>query len=201
MDLMKIGKFIAEQRKAKNLTQSELGQKLGVSDRAVSKWERGLCLPDASLMISLRDILDISLNELLTGEKLSMENNFEFSEKNLVELAKNGEWAGKMLLLAEKVILALIIAIVLGAGLFSERFAQSNLEKGLAIGAAVLLALAASVFCVFIEGKTGYYECSCCGKKYRPKMKSVFFAQHFGTIRYMKCPECGKKSWHKKVLK
>lgn len=53
MDLIKIGKFIAEMRKEKNITQSMLAEKLGITDRAISKWERGICLPDAGLMISL----------------------------------------------------------------------------------------------------------------------------------------------------
>ena len=73
MDLSKIGKLIKEKRKEKSLTQEELASKLSISDKAVSKWERGLSLPDISLLIPLSEILDISLYELLSGEKTKEE--------------------------------------------------------------------------------------------------------------------------------
>ena len=69
MNQAKIGKFIADQRKANNLTQSTLAEKLGVTDRAVSKWENGKCLPDASIMLDLCKILKITVNDLLCGER------------------------------------------------------------------------------------------------------------------------------------
>ena len=75
MDQLKIGKFIAECRKQKNLTQMQLAEKLGITDKAISKWERGIAMPDTSIMLELCDILSISVNELLSGEKISMENN------------------------------------------------------------------------------------------------------------------------------
>ena len=74
MDLIKIGKFISTKRKEKNLTQEELAEKLLITDRAVSKWERGLSLPDADKMLDLCNILDINVNELLNGEKIDMKN-------------------------------------------------------------------------------------------------------------------------------
>ena len=67
MNLDKIGKFISKCRKDKKLTQEQLSEKLGISDRAVSKWERGLCLTDASIMLPLCEILGINVNELLSG--------------------------------------------------------------------------------------------------------------------------------------
>ena len=98
MDQIKIGKFIGEQRKIHNLTQSELSEQLGITDRAISKWERGICLPDAGLMLDLCKILEISVNELLTGEKIPMENNTEIMEKNLIEMAALNERTNKMLI-------------------------------------------------------------------------------------------------------
>ena len=74
MDLIKIGKFIAECRKKKNLTQEQLAEKLYITDRAVSKWERGLSLPDADKMLDICNILDINVNELLNGEKINMKD-------------------------------------------------------------------------------------------------------------------------------
>ena len=75
MDQLKIGKFIAECRKQKCLTQIQLAEKLSITDKAVSKWERGVAMPDTSIMLELCDILGISVNELLSGEKIDMENN------------------------------------------------------------------------------------------------------------------------------
>lgn len=70
MDQEKTGKFIARRRKEAGLTQAALGERLGVTDRAVSKWERGICLPDAALMLPLCQLLGITVNELLTGEEV-----------------------------------------------------------------------------------------------------------------------------------
>ncbi len=88
MDQVKIGKFIAECRKRQNLTQMQLAEKLGITDKAVSKWERGITMPDTSIMLSLCDILRISVNELLSGERINMENNDQKNEKLLLEMAK-----------------------------------------------------------------------------------------------------------------
>ena len=69
MDQIKIGKFIAECRKQKNLSQLQLAAMLKITDKAVSKWERGISKPSSSIMLELCEILDISVNELLNGEK------------------------------------------------------------------------------------------------------------------------------------
>ncbi len=87
MDMEKIGKFISEKRKEKNLTQEKLAEKLCISKNAVSKWERGLNLPDVSLMNDLCKILDISLNELFAGEKIN-KDILKKSEKNIFEILK-----------------------------------------------------------------------------------------------------------------
>ncbi|MBQ8535331.1 MAG: helix-turn-helix domain-containing protein [Bacilli bacterium] len=84
MNQQKIGKFIQESRKNKNLTQVELAEKLGVSNRTISKWENGNCLPDYSMFNILCDELDISINELLSGEKLNEKNYQKKLEENFV---------------------------------------------------------------------------------------------------------------------
>lgn len=91
MDQIKIGKFIASCRKDKNLTQKELAEKLGITDRAISKWENGRGLPDSSIMLELCNELSISVNELLSGEKLAMENYQENAEQNLVAMKQSDE--------------------------------------------------------------------------------------------------------------
>ena len=95
MNLIKIGRFIADCRKSKNLTQEELAEKLYITDRAVSKWERGLSLPDADKMLDLCDILDINVNELLNGEKINMKDYQKKTNELLVELAKQEEKKNK----------------------------------------------------------------------------------------------------------
>ena len=77
MDQEKIGKFISECRKEKGLTQAMLAEKLNISDRAVSKWERGICLMDMSLLKPLSEILGVSVNEILAGEKIKEENKLD----------------------------------------------------------------------------------------------------------------------------
>ena len=91
MNQIKIGKFIAECRKRQGLTQIQLAEKLNITDKAVSKWERGMAMPDSSIMLELCDILDITVNELLSGEKISMENNDRKNEQLLVDMSKELE--------------------------------------------------------------------------------------------------------------
>ena len=201
MDQIKIGKFIGEQRKMHNLTQSELSEKLGITDRAISKWERGICLPDAGLMLDLCKILEISVNELLTGEKIPMENNTEIMEKNLIEMAALNERINKMLIHTEYILIALMVFIVIAGALVSSYLVSESWLRAVIMGICFLLIFVIAPFCWRIETKTGYYQCSECGHKYVPTYKASIWSPHMGTTKYMKCPECGKKSWQKKVLK
>lgn len=85
------GKFIADCRKEKGLTQAQLAERLGITDRAVSKWETGKCMPDSSIMLELCQILDISVNELLSGERIKMDTYAEKVDQNLIELKRRDE--------------------------------------------------------------------------------------------------------------
>lgn len=97
MDLEKIGKYIAEKRKALGLTQAQVAQSLGMSDKSVSKWERGICLPDVSVYMKLCEILRISLNEFIAGEDIEQENVVKASEENLIQVTKTGKHLRKRL--------------------------------------------------------------------------------------------------------
>ena len=112
MDLIKIGKFIAESRKSKNITQMQLAEKLNITDRAISKWECGKAMPDASIMLELCEILGISVNELLKGEKIDMGEYNKQTELHLIELVKEKEEADKRLLNME-IVIGVIGAIIL----------------------------------------------------------------------------------------
>lgn len=89
MDQVKIGKLIAQCRKAKKLTQVELAKLLGVTDKSVSKWENGICLPDVSLYKQICEILDITLNEFFSGERLTDETFKEVADSNLLSALEN----------------------------------------------------------------------------------------------------------------
>jgi len=95
MDQIKIGKFIAEKRKETNLTQEQLAEKLNISKNAVSKWERGLNLPDVSIMQDLCRILNITLNELFVGEKIQEEEYKEIADNNLLNALENSSFTLK----------------------------------------------------------------------------------------------------------
>ncbi len=112
MNQEKIGKFIASCRKECGYTQASLGEKLGITDRAVSKWETGKSMPDASIMLELCNLLNISVNELLTGEHIAMENYKEKAEENLLELQAKEVKAQKSLFRTELVFIAIAILLV-----------------------------------------------------------------------------------------
>ena len=201
MDQIKIGQFIAERRKLKNLTQLELAEKLHITDRAVSKWENGRAMPDSSIMIDLCKILEINVNELLTGEMIDMKEYDKQAEENLIELKKQKEEADKRLLAAEIVIGCLGIVFLLSLSIIASFVEMPDWLRIVLICVGAAVALVAFLFALKIEQVAGYYECQHCHHKYVPTYSQVNWAMHMGRTRYMKCPKCGKKSWQKKVLK
>ena len=200
MDQVKIGKFIAECRKKANLTQMQLAEKLNITDRAISKWETGKSLPDSSIMLDLCDVLSISVNDLLCGEVVTMDNYNKELENNLLEMIKQKEQADKRLLSVE-VFIGITATIVLFALIFVAAFIQ--METWLKISLIVLgfiLFLAGCFYALRIQQVAGYYECKHCKHRYVPTYKAVNMAMHIGRTRYMCCPQCGQKSWQKKVI-
>ena len=202
MDQVKIGRFIAECRKAKGLTQAALAEKLGITDRAVSKWETGKSLPDASIMLELCKLLEFDVNELLTGEHITMENYKNKAEANLLEMSAKVEQKDKLLLKVEKIMIAVAIPfyaamIIIGAYVCKG----GNIPLGIAL-IVMAVALVAVLVCIGlrIEHDAGYYECPNCGERYVPTMKETIFAPHMGWNKKLKCPYCGQKAYHKKVI-
>ena len=108
MDLIKIGKYIAGKRKSLGMTQKQLAEKLGMSDKSVSKWERGICLPDVSVYLELCGILSISLNEFLAGEDIEIDNIEKKSEDTLIQITKD---SGRKQRYLKKIIIVLLVAI------------------------------------------------------------------------------------------
>ena len=200
MNQIKIGKFIAEQRKKNNLTQMQLAEKLNITDRAISKWENGKSMPDSSIMLDLCNELKISVNELLSGEMIEMKNYDESAEKLLLEILKQKEKEDKRLLSME-IVIGVLSCLLLFVLIFVASLAEmADWLRILLIAIGFISFIIAMFFGLKIEQTAGYYECEKCHHKYIPTYSSVFWAMHMGRTRYMKCPKCNKKSWQKKVL-
>ena len=200
MNLLKIGQFIAEQRKKNGLTQMQLAEKLNITDRAVSKWETGKSLPDSSIMLGLCQILNISVNDLLSGEVVTMDNYNKELENNLLEMVKQKQEADKRLLRMET-LAGLMACVPFAAGIVIGLFVPMEEWKQVVIVLSGMIPLLVAIpFLLRIEQVAGFYECKKCHHQYVPEYKSVFVAPHIGRTRYMKCPECHKKSWQKKIV-
>lgn len=200
MDQVKIGKFIASCRKEQGMTQAALAEKLGITDRAVSKWETGKSLPDSGIMLELCELLNINVNELLSGEKIMLEAYDKKAEENLVTMSRELEEKNRQLLNTEIWIGAPAVVaglVMCGVAAYVD---MPVWIKFLLVMFAVAMILTISFVAVGIEQKAGYYECQECGHRYVPTYWSTNLAPHMGRTRYMRCPECGKKSWQKKVL-
>ena len=200
MDQIKIGKFIAECRKKNNLTQMQLAEKLNITDRAISKWENGKSMPDSGIMLDLCKELKISVNELLSGEDLEMNNYNEKLEKNLIDMVKQKEESDKKMLKLEWVIGYTASITFLTLIFVASYIEMPNWLRILLIVFGFINFIVGMFYGIKIEQTAGYYECQKCHHKYVPKYSSVLWAQHFGRTRYMKCPKCNEKSWQKKVI-
>ena len=201
MDQIKIGKFIAECRKNANLTQVQLSEKLGITDKAISKWERGISMPDTSIMLELCDILGISVNELLSGEKIQMENNDKKNEQLLLEMAKELEKKSKTIWNAMWAIMTVSIIGLLGGLVLVALFIPEGPWMLVAILSLCVVFLIPCFYALKLEVSVGAYKCKNCGYEIVPTYKQALNAMHRGTTRYLKCPNCNKRSWCKKVLK
>lgn len=201
MDLIKIGKFISETRKKKNLTQEELAEKLYITDRAVSKWERGLSLPDADKMLELCNILDINVNELLNGEKINMKDYEKKTDELLVELAKQEELKNKKMITDMYVLVITTVVFYIGIIMLASFTLGEGTLFGIIVAVSTIVLVMVAFYALKLEVDAGYYECKKCNHRYVPDSYfKVMIAPHINTTRYLKCPKCGKRSWSKKVM-
>ena len=201
MDQIKIGKFIAECRKNVGLTQAQLAEKLGITDKAISKWERGIAMPDTSIMLELCNILGISVNELLSGEKIDMDNNEKKNEQLLLEMAKEIENKNKTIWTTMWVIMIVSIIALLAGISAAAFFVPEGPWQLVAILAVTVVFLIPCFYALKLEVSVGAYKCKNCGHEIVPTYKEALNAMHMGTTRYLKCPECNKRTWCKKVMK
>lgn len=201
MNQIKIGRFIAEERKRANLTQMQLAEKLNITDRAVSKWETGRAMPDSSIMLELCDILGITVNELLNGERISMENANKQNEQVLIDMAKELEKKNKTVWRAMWTILS-VSMIALLSGLFIVAFfIPEGAWQIIAIIGICIVFLIPCFYALKLEISVGAYKCKNCGHEIMPTYTQALNALHIGTTRYLKCPKCNKRTYCKKVFK
>ncbi len=199
MDQTKTGRFIAERRKMKGMTQRELAERLSISDKTVSKWETGKGMPEISLMLPLCEILEISVNELLSGEVLSADLYKKKAEENIMDLVKEREESKKKLaLMAVTIVITLLASVSLfmvsGLAQMTTALRVTLMVIGFVVMLGGLFVAAA------LEIGAGTYECKHCKARFVPTFGAYIAGPHTLTKRYLKCPECGKKSFCKRRL-
>lgn len=199
MDQIKIGRFIAEERKQKKYTQRALADKLGISDKTISKWERGNGFPEVSLLLPLCDELKITVNELLSGERLQKTDYEKKAEENMVDLVKETQENKKKIVLsamaAGSSLLAATPLFILAGALEIGTWLRVTL---IGIGSCVL-ALGIAIACI-LDRDAGTFECPTCKKHFIPDMKEYIMAPHTFTKRRLRCPQCGNLSYCRHVL-
>lgn len=193
MDQIRTGNFISALRKAKGLTQMQLAAILGISDKTISKWERGAGLPDVPLMMPLCEALEISVNELLTGEKLTDAEYKMKAEATIMDLVKENKENKKRLFQSIAcgiiTIIAVLALVVIAAFIEMPTIVRILIIVFAAIVAAVGIGTAAT-----LDINAGYFECPNCKKLFVPTAKEYVKGYHTFTRRRLKCPECGKTS-------
>ena len=201
MNKQSLGDMIATLRKEHNMTQLQLAEKMNITDRAVSKWETGKAMPDASIMLELCDILGITVNDLLSGEAVTSDNYNKELEINLIELAKQKEERDRLLLTLEVVIGCLSMIVLFVPIFIAALLTMEDWQRLVLLFSGFAPAIVGFAFAMKVEQIAGYYECKHCGHRYVPTYRAVNLAPHMGRTRYMVCPNCGQKSWQKKKLR
>ena len=200
MDQKQIGKFIAERRRAQNLTQRQLADALSISDKTISKWECGNGLPEVSLMLPLCEKLDINVNELLSGECLSETQYFEKAENNMLDLMKD-RTSAKTKVIVTAVSTTITILSVLALILIVGFVEMPVVVRILQVVLAMVILFADLAVTLLIAVSTEIYECAACGKKFVPTLSAYLWGLHTMKRRKLKCPHCGKRCWDKSYLR
>ena len=195
MDIVKIGYFIRECRKNKNLTQKQLADKLYVEPKTISKWETGKGLPDVSIMKNLCNELGISLSELFIGDYIKEESNDLLIEKLIIDELKKEKIQNKKKLIGEILIgcafIGSVITLILLVGIVSI----ATYLKIILIVLSFIFIFVGLFGLILLDVNIGYFECAECHERFIPSIKDYVFAMHTLKKRKLKCPICGKKTW------
>ena len=201
MDQIVIGRFIASERKRKGYTQRQLADAIGISDKTISKWERGNGFPEVSLLLPLCDELDITVNELLSGERFSEEEYQKKAEENMVNMIREREENKR------KAIQTLVTGVIATVAFVTINMVVAYYSHLMSTPVIVLLEIIA--IAIFISGilvamkgerTLGYYQCKNCEELFVPSFGAYSMGMHLGTTRHLRCPHCGQKTWCKKVF-
>lgn len=201
MNQIQIGKFIAEERKRNKLTQQQLADILGISNKTVSKWECGNGFPEISLLLPLCSELDISVNELLSGERLSETDYQKKAEENMVHLVKEKEENKKKIqlsFLVGGIATVAFITLILVVCMYTD---VMTLPVKITLVTIACIIFATGLYVAMQGERTiGYYKCKHCGKTFVPDFAAYIMGMHVLFSRRLKCPHCNKKSWCKKIM-
>ena len=177
MNQIKTGRFIAECRKKAGLTQMQLAEKLGITDKAISKWER------------------------LSGEKIDMENKNHQNEQMLLDMAKELEQKNQTIWKAMWAIMSISLTALIAGISIAAFLIPEGVWQGVTILGICVVFLIPCFYALKLEISVGAYKCKNCGHEIVPAYAEALNAMHMGTTRYLKCPKCNQRSWCKKVLK
>ena len=191
MNQRKIGKFIAEMRKAQGFTQRQLADTLCISDKTISKWECGKGLPEVSLMLPLCEALHITVNDLLSGERVSPVDYQKKAEKNIMDLMKENEENRKKMALSI-ITVAITVIAVCALIVIASYIDLPTVVRIILIVGAVLVAVAGIAAGAMLDIKAGYFECPHCKELFVPSMNEYVKSYHTFTKRRLTCPKCGK---------
>lgn len=199
MNQIKTGQFIAQIRKEKGMTQTQLADKLFISNKTVSKWETGKGMPEVSLMLPLCEELGINVNELLTGEKIPERNYIEKAEENIMNLVHEAQESKKKIILSAMTA-GLTILSAVPLILVSGIFEMSVWTKTILIAIAIIVIAGGITIACILDREAGAFECKECHNRFVPEFRAYIMGPHTLTKRKLKCPKCGKSTYCKHVM-
>ena len=191
MDQIRIGNFIAQCRKTQNLTQRQLADELGISDKTVSKWECGNGLPEVSLMLPLCTALGITVNDLLSGERIAQADYQKKAEENMMELVRENAENKKRLALSLICVAVTVIAVCALIALVALLALPTPARIAL-VALALITAAAGVGAAAVLDARAGYYQCPHCKATFTPALGEYVKAYHTFTRRRLVCPACGR---------
>ncbi len=194
MDQNKTGAFIKELRRERGWTQSEFAEELGVSEKTVSKWETGRGLPDVSLMLPVCELLGITVNELLAGERLPTGEQYrERAEERLLLTCDRTRPETKVIICNAACWVSVVVWLAL---ILLAAFCDLPVWARIVIIVCAFLGLAAVIAPILLVAvNTEFYTCPKCKTKFVPTLSAFLLAPHTTKKRRLKCPHCGQKSW------
>ena len=199
MDQNKTGKFIAGERKRKALTQKQLAEMLGISDKTISKWERGGGFPEVSLLLPLCRELDITVNELLAGERVAEEDYKKKAEENMMNLVKEAQESRKKIILSA-LVAALAILAALPLVIVAGALEMETWLRCLLIGIGLVVVVLGIIIACVLDRDAGAFECPACHERFVPEMSAYIMGPHTITKRKLRCPKCGAVKYCRHVL-